>query len=241
MQCAQDLEDIAYATSRRNRVHGSEGHHNSVKYFVEQLESVGDYYDIELQEFTTEATQQSVNALSVNGEALEAEILSFSSNGTWSDVPVVPVANVGCTAEDFPAEVNGAVALVQRGECTFAEKVQFATESGAVAALVYNNADVGPAAGTLGETNEFVAIAGITRADGLRLIEQYEAGTAVTSDGEFWAYVDPAATSYNVVASSKNGDSDNVLFLGAHSDSVEKGPGINDNGSGSCGILTVAK
>ena len=76
MQCAQDLEDIAYATSRRNRVHGSEGHHNSVKYFVEQLESVGDYYDIELQEFTTEATQQSVNALSVNGEALEAEILS---------------------------------------------------------------------------------------------------------------------------------------------------------------------
>ena len=241
MQCAQDLEDIAYATSRSNRVHGSEGHHNSVKYFVEQLESLGDYYDIELQEFTTEATQQSVNELSVNGEELEAEILSFSSNGTWSDVPVVPVANVGCTAEDFPAEVEGAVALVQRGDCTFAEKVQFATEKGAVAALVYNNAEVGPAAGTLGGTNDFVAIAGITRADGLRLIEEYEAGAAVTSDGQFWAYVDPAATSYNVVASSKNGDPDNVLFLGAHSDSVEKGPGINDNGSGSCGILTVAK
>lgn len=32
-----------------------------------------------------------------------------------------------------------------------------------------------------------------------------------------------------------------MLFLGAHSDSVEAGPGINDNGSGSCGLLTIAK
>ena len=241
LQCAQDLEDIAYSTSRRNRVHGSEGHHNSVEYFVEQLESLGDYYDVELQEFTTEATQQSVNKLSVGGEPLENEILSFSSNGTWSGVPLVPVANLGCGAADFPAEVDGAVALVQRGDCTFAEKARLATESGAVAAVVYNNADVGPAAGTLGETNDYVAICGITRADGLRLVEAYEAGAAPVSDGELWAYVDPAATSYNVVASSKSGDPDNVLFLGAHSDSVEKGPGINDNGSGSCGILTVAK
>ena len=222
-------------------MHGSEGHHNSVKYFVKQLESLGDYYDIELQEFTTEATQQSVNELSVDGKSLEAEIFSFSSNGTWSGVPLVPVADLGCTATNFPADVNGSVALIQRGDCTFAEKARLATESGAVAAVVYNNADVGPAAGTLGETNDYVAVCGITRAEGLRLAEAYNDGEAPVSDGEFWAYVDPNATSYNVVASSKAGDADNVLFLGAHSDSVEKGPGINDNGSGSCGILTVAK
>lgn len=30
-------------------------------------------------------------------------------------------------------------------------------------------------------------------------------------------------------------------MIGAHSDSVEAGPGINDNGSGSVGLLTVAK
>lgn len=44
-----------------------------------------------------------------------------------------------------------------------------------------------------------------------------------------------------MVATSKYGDANNVLFLGAHSDSVEAGPGINDNGSGSCGLLTIAK
>lgn len=62
----------------------------------------------------------------------------------------------------------------------------------------------------------------------------------MTSAGEFWQYIDNT-TSYNVVASSKHGDANNVLFLGAHSDSVEAGPGINDNGSGSCGLLTIAK
>ncbi|EMR61784.1 putative aminopeptidase y protein [Eutypa lata UCREL1] len=241
LQCAQDLEDIAYATPYRNRVHGSEGHHNSVQYFVDQLKSLGDYYNVELQEFSTEATLASANTLSVNGEAIEAEILSFSNNGTWSDVSLVPVANLGCNPEDFPETVSGSTALIERGNCTFALKAQLATEKGAIAAIVFNNAEVGVTAGTMGGVNEFVATAGISRADGLRFVEEYNAGTAIASDGEFWAYVDSNATSYNVVASSKFGDPDNVLFLGAHSDSVEKGPGINDNGSGSCGILTVAK
>jgi Zn-dependent M28 family amino/carboxypeptidase len=106
--------------------------------------------------------------------------------------------------------------------------------------MIYNNAEVGVASGTLGETNDLIALGGLTRADGLALAARIEAGETVTSSGTFWAYV-TNATSYNVIATSKYGDPNNVLFLGAHSDSVDKGPGINDNGSGSCGILTVAK
>lgn len=48
------------------------------------------------------------------------------------------------------------------------------------------------------------------------------------------------ASRYNVIAETKTGDHNNVLMLGAHTDSVEAGPGINDNGSGSIGILEVA-
>jgi len=44
----------------------------------------------------------------------------------------------------------------------------------------------------------------------------------------------------NVIATSTRGDPDNIIFLGAHSDSVEAGPGINDNGSGSAAILELA-
>jgi Zn-dependent M28 family amino/carboxypeptidase len=46
---------------------------------------------------------------------------------------------------------------------------------------------------------------------------------------------------YNVLAQTKHGDPNSVLVLGAHTDSVEAGPGINDNGSGTIGILEVAK
>lgn len=47
-------------------------------------------------------------------------------------------------------------------------------------------------------------------------------------------------TTYNVIAETKGGNHSNVLAVGAHTDSAEAGPGINDNGSGTIGILNVA-
>ncbi|MEC4017615.1 M28 family metallopeptidase [Streptomyces sp. H27-D2] len=48
------------------------------------------------------------------------------------------------------------------------------------------------------------------------------------------------ATGYNLVADWPGGSADDVVMSGAHLDSVGDGPGINDNGSGSAGILEVA-
>ncbi|GAA2994290.1 M28 family metallopeptidase [Actinokineospora diospyrosa] len=48
------------------------------------------------------------------------------------------------------------------------------------------------------------------------------------------------ATGYNLIADWPGGDANNVLMAGAHLDSVSAGPGINDNGSGSAGLLEVA-
>jgi aminopeptidase Y len=47
-------------------------------------------------------------------------------------------------------------------------------------------------------------------------------------------------TQYNVIAESRDGDPNNVVMAGAHLDSVLRGPGINDNGSGSAAILETA-
>lgn len=47
--------------------------------------------------------------------------------------------------------------------------------------------------------------------------------------------------SYNVLADTPGGLADRVVVVGAHLDSVDAGPGINDNGSGSAMILEVAK
>ncbi|WP_041289512.1 M28 family metallopeptidase [Kribbella flavida] len=49
-----------------------------------------------------------------------------------------------------------------------------------------------------------------------------------------------AGTSYNVIAEWPRGDANHVVMAGAHLDSVSSGPGINDNGTGSAGVLEAA-
>jgi aminopeptidase S len=44
----------------------------------------------------------------------------------------------------------------------------------------------------------------------------------------------------NVIAQTSTGDSDRVVMIGAHLDSVEEGPGIVDNGSGVASLLEIA-
>ncbi|MEU4175186.1 M28 family metallopeptidase [Streptomyces sp. NPDC026589] len=48
------------------------------------------------------------------------------------------------------------------------------------------------------------------------------------------------ATGYNLIADWPGGDPNKVLMAGAHLDSVSSGAGINDNGSGSAGVLETA-
>ena len=49
-----------------------------------------------------------------------------------------------------------------------------------------------------------------------------------------------AGTSYNVIATKVGTNPNAVVMAGAHLDSVSVGPGINDNGSGSAGVLETA-
>jgi len=48
------------------------------------------------------------------------------------------------------------------------------------------------------------------------------------------------STGWNLIADWPGGDATHVVMAGSHLDSVTGGPGINDNGSGSAGILEVA-
>jgi carboxypeptidase Q len=80
---------------------------------------------------------------------------------------------------------------------------------------------------------------GISQADGQALIQLTQAGATTAS-----LLIDSRAenrTTYNVIAQTKGGDPDNVVALGGHTDSVEAGPGINDDGSGIISNLVVAK
>lgn len=232
---SKQLQSFADAYPGGNRVFGSPGHNDTVNFLYETLAATG-YYDVELQEFV-ELFSGGNASMSTNGEEQEATLLTYTPSGSAS-APLVAAQNLGCLPEDFPPEVADCVVLISRGECTFAEKSTNAASAGAVGAIVYNNVE-GPLAGTLGGVGDYTPTVGIAQVAGEALLALLEAGTDVTVDLQVNAILENRTT-YNVIAETKGGDHGNVIALGAHTDSVEQGPGINDDGSGTIGILHVA-
>ena len=92
---------------------------------------------------------------------------------------------------------------------------------------------------TLGQNTDALApTTGISQEDGQALVTALAAG-AVPATLNLDIVVEPRRT-WNVIAETKRGSSDNVVMLGAHLDGVQDGPGINDNGSGSATLLETA-
>jgi Zn-dependent M28 family amino/carboxypeptidase len=217
---SQKLQDIANANGG-NRAFGGGGHNGTVDYLYKTLKSLN-YYNVVKQPFT-EIYSEGTGSLSVDGQAIAAQILTYTPGGEATR-PLVAVANQGCDAADFPATVSGNIALISRGTCTFSQKTINAKAAGAVGAVIYNNA-AGELAGTLGEPfKEYAPVLGISQADGQALLAKLAAGE-VTAVFKVNALVEERV-SYNVIAETKDGDHNNVLVVGGHSDSVAAGPGI---------------
>jgi Zn-dependent M28 family amino/carboxypeptidase len=232
---SQKLQDFADAHGG-NRAFGGGGHNATVDYLYETLTALN-YYDVVKQPFT-EIYSEGKGTLSVGDQAIEADILTYTPGGEATK-PLVAVANLGCDAADFPATVSGNIALISRGTCPFSQKSINAKAAGAVAAIIYNN-EAGELAGTLGAPfKEYAPVVGISLEDGTALLDKLAQGE-VTAAVKIDAIVEERV-SYNIIAETKTGDHDNVLILGGHTDSVPAGPGVNDDGSGTIGILTVAK
>ena len=139
--------------------------------------------------------------------------------------------------EDIPAEgLEGVIALIERGEITFEEKVERVAEAGAVGAIVFNNRP-GRFYGDLRNQSTMPAVS-ISRGDGrdlLDLIEEGEVEAQVTVKSE-------SRPSRNVIAEMPgSADTGRTVVLGAHYDTVPDSPGANDNGSGIATIMTIAR
>lgn len=232
---ATDLYDLAIANGG-NRAFGSPGHNATVDYIYNTLVDTG-YYDVYKQPFV-ELFEDAQVEFSVSGVNYDARYLQYSPSGDL-DKPIVPVANVGCTAEDYPASVVDNIAFVKRGECSFAQKVTNAKTAGAAGFIVYNNVNE-TLSGTLGGPGDWIPAASVELAPGQAILAQI-AGSNSTTASLFISVISENRITYNVIAETKEGDHNNVLAVGAHTDSVPAGPGINDDGSGTIGILTVAK
>ncbi|KAF6743008.1 hypothetical protein DFP72DRAFT_1021496 [Ephemerocybe angulata] len=225
--------------SNGTRAFGSKGHEATIHYVKKLLERTG-YYDVEFQTFTWPYSE-STSKLTVDGQDVWTSTFTYAPGGDVT-APIALVANDGCQVSDYPV-LTGKVALIKRGNCDFGLKVAFAGGAGASGAIIYNNVDGRPTGGTLAQPTRpegpYVPSAYITTADAAGFIEKINAGTEVSATIHATVINEDRSTS-NVIATTKQGDRNNVIMAGAHSDSVPAGPGLNDDGSGSIAILEVA-
>ena len=241
-----------------NRASGLPGYDASVEYVVERLETAG--YEVDVQAFDFDFFQELGEArIEVPNTATTLATATFTYSGSTDDLAtsaeeevtaqVVPVdytaptgpansSTSGCEATDFTGFPAGAIALIQRGTCTFETKAANAETAGAVGVIIFNEGQEGRQAlfqGTLGRAGYTIPVVGLSFQDA----EPYLTGER-RSLTVYTKTVSEVRETYNVLTQTATGDPDKVVMLGAHLDSVPEGPGINDNGSGSAGILEVA-
>ncbi|HEX2295641.1 MAG TPA: M28 family metallopeptidase [Actinomycetota bacterium] len=185
-------------------------------------------------------------------EGIDFSIMSYSGSGdvtaavTPVDVNVEDPSEItsGCEDADFAGFTTGNIALIQRGTCTFQEKVINAEEAGAVAAIIFNQGNTEERSllleGDVGDdTTSTIPVVGTTFALGEELV-------AAAADGLRIHLVTVTETelltSRNVFAEwTRSGDPSAVIMAGAHLDSVAEGPGINDNATGVAALLEIAR
>ncbi|MGW1885577.1 M28 family metallopeptidase [Streptomyces sp. NPDC001970] len=230
-----------------NRAAGTLGHDASAAYVYQLMKKAGynvSYQDFEFFYTETKAERLSVVSPAPRDVAISAMTYTKSTpvGGVKADLVAAPVdadGTTGCEPGDFASGAfTGKIALIKRGGCTFAVKQENAAAAGALGAVIYNNTE-GVLSGTLGgpEAGK-IPTGGITLAEGEKLAADLAQGP-VSIDFEI-RQLQEKRTTRNVIAETKHGNAANTVMLGSHLDSVVAGPGINDNGSGSAGLLEVA-
>ncbi|MCR5977118.1 M28 family peptidase [Gordonia jinghuaiqii] len=217
-----------------NRAAGTPGYDASLDYAAGLLRTAG--FDVTTPTVEYQRFDAGPVTLTADDHKVATRVLEYSA-GT-GDTPVtarpVAVGELGCAAVDYPPAVRGAVAVITRGTCTFADKARNAQAAGAVAAIMVNNEDGQLTGATLGvDDRPAIPAVGVSGDDG----EMIRAADSVTLTVE--AQTTPVTTR-NLLAETRTGTPDDVVMAGAHLDSVPAGPGMNDNASGVGAVLETA-
>ncbi len=235
------------------RASGTPGYDATVDYVVATLEAAG--YDVELNGFPFtftalgEVTQLSpVTVEYVTGSMTGTGFGDVTGNVIPVDLALAPpqASTSGCEPEDFNGlDFSGPndIALVQRGACFFSIKAVNAEAAGAEAIIILNQGNTPERSGPV-NGNASALPDGTPSNIGVPYVGvSFDAGVALSAEGATArVVVDPPveSTQYNILAELPGKNDDNVVMVGAHLDSVQAGPGIQDNGSGSAAILETA-
>lgn len=235
------------------RASGTPGFAKSRDYVVGRLQDAG--YSVTVQPFdfpffqeVQPSTLATPDKTYTQGPDGDYNIMQYSGSGdvtaalTPVDVTLPPTpepsSTSGCEAADFANFPAGNVALVQRGTCTFSDKVDNAVAAGASAVIIFNEGQPGRTdsqGGTLGGPKDVPV-----------LFTSFDVGNELAANPPASIHVvtttiNETRETYNVLADTKKGDPSRTVVVGSHLDSVLEGPGINDDGSGSAQDLEIAE
>ena len=181
-------------------------------------------------------------------------VAQFSGSGTvtaedatTNDIAIPPAGGPGtgtsgCGAADWAGvDLTAKIALIQRGTCTFVEKVALAQSLGAAAVLIFKTA-------VPTVRSRFRSAPNPSRRSRSRLTSAAvgaEIYTALQSGPVTMTFnvstTTEEVTQHNLIADTAAGNPERTIVVGAHLDSVEEGPGINDNGSGTGALIEIAE
>jgi len=264
MQAFQAIADAnpSPADGHPSRNSGEPGYKASANYVARMMTQAG--YDVHIQtykfdyfaytgiptfsEVSPTAHDYAVTTDFNPGQSIGTANASLQPAGGIVIPPTpTPSSASGCTAADFSGFVPGRIALIQRGTCTFSQKVQNAQAAGASGVIIFNEGNPGRTdvfGGSLSSVPT-IPVAFTSFAIGTDLLNQYKQAVADNTALPVMSLtikgiVKQNTDDYNVIADSKGGDPNHVVVVDAHLDAIY-GAGMLDNASGSATILDIAQ
>ncbi|WP_374563183.1 M28 family peptidase [Ideonella sp.] len=258
----QDISDAHPGSDGHgNRDTGTAGYKASVDHVAAKMKKAGYKVTVQKYNYTTSVIDGVPHFGASDREftlGKEWFVARLSAGGTLA-APIQPLGGTGtgCHADDFAGFVPGHIALLQRGPCAYDTQVARSQAAGAKAVIVYNNRHQLPAATEAEALAEpagaggggafelrlttpatIPVIGAVSYAVGARLAQAHARGEAPLARVDIRTRAQ-AGVDYNLIAESPFGDTNSVVVVEGHLDSIY-GAGMLDNASGSATILEIA-
>ena len=218
------------------RQSGTDGERAAAEFIGRYLEDIG--YRIEYQPVEVEHIPWGDEFFSLLGDGrLDLRAVPLASTG-FGDVSA-PLVSVGRAFEDDIPEngLNGVIALIERGEITFEEKVNRVADAGAVAAIIYNN-ERGNFRGAL-QSDGPIPAASLSQEQGVYVLKLLEDEPELAARVKIETVL---LDSQNVIAELNDQPTEcGVVVMGGHYDSVADTEAAGDNGTGVVSLLVMAE
>lgn len=212
------------------RATGTDEERAAATWIAEELEGLG--YDVEIQEFSYRA-MASYSRIDLD-ENRSLYGFRFPNSGSGSATgTLVDVPGVGEEADFASVDVDGKIAVVDRGIIEFRVKAANAQAAGAVALIVVDARGDRGFAGTFGAYVSDIPVLLIRVEDGIRLRARLGQSLTVPEAQPL------TGASQNVIA--RRADSQCGVVVGGHYDTVPAVDGANDNASGTALTLAFAE